>query len=29
MFDSRYHDRYDYGNENDSNKELDKFDAFS
>ena len=29
MFDSRYQDQYDYGIENESNDELDAFDAFS
>ena len=29
MFDSRYQDQYDYGSENESNDELDAFDAFS
>ena len=29
MFDSRYQDQYDYGSENESNDELDEFDAFS
>ena len=29
IFDSRYHDQYDYHSRNKSNNELDKFDAFS
>ena len=29
MFDSRYQDQYSYDSENESNGELDEFDAFS
>ena len=29
VFDSRYQDQHDYGNENESNDELEEFDAFN